>query len=211
MYAQKRQPKTNDWQIIAPLLLLSLVPTLGGIVRLSSLTGASNPENARFLEAPVPIAIHVVGSLLFSLLGALQFAPNLRKRNLELHRFLGRISMVAGLLAALSGVWMTVQYPLFPERQGVVLYAARALSGVGMFACLVLGWAAIVRGKVQTHQDFMLRGYALGLGAGTQVVVFLPWTLFVGMPDGLTRDILMTLGWVINVVFAEWLILRRRA
>jgi hypothetical protein len=55
----------------------------------------------------------------------------------------------------------------------------------------------------------MMRGYAIGLGAGTQVFTHVPWFLLFGTPDELTRAILMGAGWVINLVVAEWVIRRR--
>ena len=39
-----------------------------------------------------------------------------------------------------------------------------------MILCLVLGLRAILRRDVPTHRAWMIRAYALGLGAGTQVV-----------------------------------------
>lgn len=52
----------------------------------------------------------------------------------------------------------------------------------------------------------MIRGYAIGLGAGTQVLTHLPWFILVGRPGELSRAVLMGAGWVINVVVAEWII-----
>jgi hypothetical protein len=47
------------------------------------------------------------------------------------------------------------------------------------------------------------------LGAGTQVLTHLPWFIFVDLkPDGSARAIMMGLGWVINVLVAEWIIRR---
>jgi uncharacterized membrane protein len=207
MYAQTQKTKATDWQIIVPLLILSLVPTLGGVSRIGSLlSNEVNPDNARFFAAPLPVVIHVLVSSLFCILGAFQFAPGLRKRHLELHRKLGRVLLVAGLLSGLTGLWMTVLYPLFPTLQGVVLYLARVLAGGGMVVCLWLAWVTIRQGKVSAHRAWMVRGYALGQGAGTQVLVFLPWTLLIGQPSELTRDLLMALAWLINIVFAEWVI-----
>jgi hypothetical protein len=42
------------------------------------------------------------------------------------------------------------------------------------------------------------------------VLVLGPWMLITGQSGGLTRDWLMTLSWVINIVVAE-VIIRRRA
>ena len=62
----KKQLTMADWKVPALLLLLSLVPTLGGIARLASMTGpaAASPENARFAAAPGPIIIHVLAATL---------------------------------------------------------------------------------------------------------------------------------------------------
>jgi hypothetical protein len=55
----------------------------------------------------------------------------------------------------------------------------------------------------------MIRAYAIGQGAGTQVIISIPWLLLAGEPTGLTRDLLMTLAWVINIVVAEKIILKQ--
>ena len=58
----------------------------------------------------------------------------------------------------------------------------------------------------------MTRGYAIALGAGTQVFTMLPWVLFfgpIGAADELPRTVLMTAGWVINLAVAEYVIRRR--
>jgi uncharacterized membrane protein len=213
MYIQKTfLPKAQipDWVIIVGLLLLSLVPSIGGMVRLTSLaSGAVNPDNARFFAAPLPVVVHVVSVTLYCILGAWQFAPSFRKRHLQLHRAMGRVLLVAGLLSGLSGLWMTVLYPLFPTLQGIILYTARMVVGVAMVTALVLAWRTIVHGNVSAHKAWMIRAYAYGQGAGTQVLVFIPWGVAFGTPDDLTRDILMALAWVINAAFAEWLIRRQ--
>lgn len=55
----------------------------------------------------------------------------------------------------------------------------------------------------------MTRAYAIGLGAGTQVLTHLPWFLLVGgTPGELPRGVMMGAGWVINIVVAEWVIRR---
>ena len=59
----------------------------------------------------------------------------------------------------------------------------------------------------------MTRGYAIALGAGTQVLTMLPWVVVFGpisAADELPRTVLMTAGWVINLAVAEYVIRRRR-
>ena len=57
----------------------------------------------------------------------------------------------------------------------------------------------------------MIRGYAIGLGAGTQVLTHVPWFLLVGQPGEVARAVLMGAGWVINLVVAEWIIRKQPA
>ena len=54
----------------------------------------------------------------------------------------------------------------------------------------------------------LLRAYAIGMGAGTQVLTFIPWALLVGPTDEASRAVLMGAGWVINIVIAEMIIRR---
>ncbi len=56
----------------------------------------------------------------------------------------------------------------------------------------------------------MMRGYALGLGAGTQVFTHLPMFLIPSLQGELARTLCMGAGWVINLAVAEWLISRER-
>jgi len=57
----------------------------------------------------------------------------------------------------------------------------------------------------------MIRAYALAQGAGTQALLFLPLMLVLSGPVlGLTRDVLSSAAWAVNLVAAEWLIRRRR-
>lgn len=184
-----------------------------GIARLIGLSSgqAITPDNARFFASPAPVVIHIISATIFSILGALQFAPAFRRRHPAWHRVAGRVLMVCGLASALSGLWMTQFYPLPPDLQGNLLYGFRLLIGSVMALALVRSWAAILRRDVAQHRAWMLRGYAIGLSAGTQVLVMLPLTLLFGESRGLTRDILMITAWIINLAVAEWAIRRPAA
>lgn len=202
----------RQWLVPAGLVLLSLVPVVAGAVRVTELSGgaALTPENARFVTSPVPVVVHIVGASLYCLLGAFQFVPGLRRRRPGWHRTAGRVLVPFGLAAALSGLWMTVFYAR-PPADDLLLTPIRLVFGTAMAACLVLGVAAIRRRDIPRHRAWMARGYAIGLGAGTQVFTHLPWVLLLGAPDETTRAVLMGAGWVINLAVAELVILRRRA
>lgn len=195
--------------IPAALIALSFVPLVAGGVRLAELTGDGGitPQNARFFASPLPIVLHVVSAALFCGLGAFQFAPGFRRRRPDWHRIVGRVLVACGLVAGLSGLWMTLFYPRAPG-DGLLLDGFRLVFGTAMVVSIVLSLAAILRRDVARHRAWMIRGYAIGMGAGTQVLVTLPWVLVVGTPDVLERALLLGAGWVINVAVGEWIIRR---
>jgi uncharacterized membrane protein len=202
-----------DWLVPTALIALSLVPAVAGTVRLTQLAGdtAVTPENARFLASQLPVSIHSLSVIVYSILGAFQFSPGLRRRRRGWHRAAGKIVAVCGLLAALSGLWMTLFYP-WPAGDGQVLYLERLVFGSAMVASVVLALNAIRRRDFKSHGEWMIRAYAIGLGAGTQVLTHLPWFILVeGKPGEGARAVMMGAGWAINVVVAEWIIRRRVA
>ncbi|MCH6259223.1 DUF2306 domain-containing protein [Puniceicoccaceae bacterium K14] len=204
--------KKSEWMIIGGLLFLSLVPCVGGVIRLIELHGGPElmPHNPRVRSAPTPVIIHLLGSIPYCVIGILQFLPTVRNAYPVWHRRSGRILIVLGLLSAVSGLWMTHFYGFPEELQGPLLYWVRIFVGTGMIVSIALGLSAVLKKKISEHKKWMLRAYALGQGAGTQVFVALPWILTVGEPSGLTRDILMTLAWVINLFVVQLSIRRSR-
>ena len=201
--------RRDGWHIALGLVLLSLVPAIAGTVRLFEIgSGAAiTPDNARFLTDPLPVVLHISASLTFALLGAFQFVPGFRRRFPAWHRAAGRIVVVAGLISALSGLVITLTYAL-PDSDTLALNIVRLIVGVSMITFLMLGLTAIANRDFAAHRAHMIRAYALGLGAGTQVLTTLPFVLAFGAPDSLTRTVLMIAGWTINVCLAEWVIRR---
>lgn len=209
---QSRNGLLMSWRVQIALVVLSLVPLLGGVVRLSALASHSHAAaDARFIAAPGPILIHLFAATLFSILGAFQFSDELRRRAPRWHRLAGRVLAACGLLAGVTGIWMTVASDIPRDLQGPLLLATRLVVGVMTVVGIVLAWRAILRRDVPTHEAWMIRAYALGQGAGAQV-------LFLGVPAvflggellGLTRDVLMLASWAFNALLAE-VIIRRRA
>lgn len=201
------------WRTLAALLSLAVVPTIGGIVRLSQLGGGATvtAENARFFADPLPIMVHIPAVTLFAILGAFQFSAEFRRRHRTWHRLAGRLLIVSALVTAVSGLWMTLTYP-WPVNDGVAVFVERLVVGIAMLLSTVLGVDAIRRRDFAVHGEWMIRAYAIGMGAGTQVLTHLPWFILVDTtPPETPRAIMMGLGWAINVAFAEWLIRRPRS
>ena len=194
--------------------MLSLVPVVAGVVRLSSLAGGATgggvtPANARFMAMPAPVVVHIVCASLFCVVGALQFDSALRQRFPRVHRIAGRVAAVCGMVAALTGLWMTAAYAIPAELQGPLLYGVRMVVGLAMTLAVVLSVRAVFQRRITQHKAWMVRAYALGQGAGTQVLILLPVTLLAGAPTFFFRDVLMASAWGLNMAFAEWVIRSR--
>ena len=156
------------------------------------------------------MVLHIVSAGVYALLGAFQFASAFRRRRPGWHRAAGRLVVLCGLLVGLSGLWMTLFYP-WPKGDGALLYALRLGFGSGMVVSIVFGFAAIRRGDVSRHRAWMLRGYAIGLGAATQMLTLMVGEIIAGPPSEFSRALLMGAGWLINLAVAEWAIRRRPA
>lgn len=200
------------WLVTAALIMLSVIPLAAGAFRLAQLAGGSEitPANARFFASPLPVVLHIVSVTLYAIGGAFQFVPGLRRRRHGWHRAAGLIVIPCGLVVALSGLWMTLFYP-WPEGDGALLYGMRLLFGSAMLLSILLGVAALRRRDFVQHGDWMLRGYAIGMGAGTQALILMAGELIAGRPSELSRALLMGAAWVINLAVAEWVIRKRPA
>lgn len=198
-----------DWSTPLALIALAFIPVAAGLMRLADLAGEGpmTPENARFFAAPAPVVVHIVGVTLYSVLGAFQFSPGLRRSHPRWHRVAGRIAVFAGLCSALSGIWMALSYNIVPA-DNALLHALRLVFGSAMVLAIALGTRAIMRREVTSHENWMRRAYAIGLGAGTQAVIQLPPLLLFGDPTPMGRALMMGAGWVINLAVAEGLIMQ---
>jgi uncharacterized membrane protein len=197
----------SGWQVPFALIILSLIPVISGSLRLIEVAGGPQlmPTNPRIDASPTPVVVRVLGSAIYAIFGALQFSPRLRRRHLNWHRRTGRILVGAGLAVAVSGLWMTLFYSGAPG--GDLLWTIRLLVGSTMAAAIVLGFTAIRRRNIAAHRAWMMRAYALGLGAGTQAFTEGMGEALISTGD-LSKASSMGSGWAINAVVAEWVIRR---
>jgi uncharacterized membrane protein len=164
-------------------------------------------DHIRLTETPLPFVGHALGGVLFGLLGPLQFAPRLRGRWPALHRASGRVFVAGGLLLAITGLWLLA---LYPASATWPLQAGRLFMSFGLLICLPLAVAHARRRDISQHRAWMIRGYAIGIAAGTQSLILFPYFLFVAEPEGLWADLVLLSGWVINISVAEIAIRRDR-
>ncbi len=197
----------SSWRLPVSLIALSLIPVVFGFVRLVEIFGGPQvmPDNPRIDASPAPVVVHVAGAALYAFLGAFQFSARLRRRRPGWHRKSGRLLVVAGSMVALSGLWMTLFYPGAPG--GALLWAVRLTVSSAMFLFIVLGFRAIHRRNIAAHRAWMIRAYALALGAGTQIFTEGIGEAVAGTGD-LSKGVSVSSAWVINAAIAEWAVRR---
>lgn len=200
----------SSWRVPAALLVLSAIPVAAGSLRLLEIAGGPQvlPANPRIDAVPAPVVVHIVAAAVFAILGVFQFSARLRRRRPNWHRRSGRMLVGAGLAVAASGLWMTLFYT--GALGGQLLWAVRLLVGSAMAAFIVLGFTAIRRRDIAAHRAWMIRAYALAVGAGTQTVTQGVGEALFGTGE-LSTALSMSAGWGINVAVAEWVIRRPRA
>lgn len=191
----------------AGLTALAVIPTLAGLARLVTLSGAADltSDNTRFLADPVPAVLHIASANAFLLLGAWQLPAGIRRRAPRWHRRAGYALLPLGLLGALGGLWLTLAYPPV-ENDSTSLFVLRLLASGAMAGCLVVGSVALPRRAFAAHGAWMLRAYAIAMGAGTQVFTHIPYFLVDALHNEAGRTAAMASGWLLNLAIAEWIL-----
>lgn len=198
----------RTWLLPAALMFFGLLPALAR--GLAGLAAAANPDTAppeaRF-DLSAPLMVHLVSGTAYAVLGAFQFSASFRRSHRTWHRRAGRFLIGLGLTAALSAIWLTLFYD-GKDDSGLLLNLFRLLFALALVASLVLALAAIRRRDIIRHRAWMIRGYAIGLGAATQIFTLGFGEAVVGSGT-LATALLTGAGWVINLGVAEWVIRRR--
>lgn len=160
------------------------------------------PQKLVYLSHTGGLLLHVAGGVVALTLGPWQFVSRLRTRRPAVHRFIGRIYLVAVLTAGVGGLMLAPTTYTGPI----------AAVGLGVLAVLLLStsvaaYVTIRRRQVAQHRAWMTRSYALIFTA----VTFRLW-LGAVPAAGFTFEQAYVTGawaaWVINLAVAELLITR---
>ena len=195
------------------LFLLALIPVLTGISILISmqqgtLNTLTEPQDlVRRASYPWALTGHILGGSALLILGLAQFSAHLRRACPACHRWTGRALIMLGVFFALSSLWMNFSDQAMAAS--ALHDGAQNVVAVLFLIVLGLGLAAIRRRDVVRHRVWMLRAYALTLGAATQTVMLLPVFLIYGEVEGTAFDLVFISGWLINLAVAEVLIWRQ--
>jgi uncharacterized membrane protein len=119
--------------------------------------------DAVFARHPTLTMIHIVPGLLFVVLAPLQFVKRLRTRRPAVHRWMGRVALVSGLIAGVTALVMSPIMTLGGVNQAV---ATMFFALIFLFA-LMRAFIYIRNGNVALHRQWMIRAFAIGLAVAT--------------------------------------------
>jgi hypothetical protein len=187
------------------LFLATFIPIISAPLRMFQiLTDQLPPDAIRFNAVPWALFLHSLGGMTFGLLGPIQFSNAVKRRFGRFHRISGRIFVLAGMMLGLSALRLLIE---FPNGSTWVLITARAVAGLSLMTTLTLALIAIMNRDIAQHRNWMIRAYAIGMGATTIAFIQLPIFLIRGKAlEGYFADSLFVLSWVINLTIAELVI-----
>ncbi|MCM5663231.1 DUF2306 domain-containing protein [Galbibacter mesophilus] len=143
---------------------------------------------------------HITLGGLASLIGWMQFSSKLRRRNIKLHRNIGKIYIFAVLISGTCGAYIA-QF----ATGGISNSIGFTLSGLVWLSTTALAYNAIVKGKIREHQNFMIYSYAVCFSAVT-LRIWLPALTAILGEFRLAYLIVGWLSWVPNLVVAYFII-----
>ncbi len=184
--------------------LLTIVLALVQAVQIP--LGALPEDNLRLSATPLGHFMHVLGGATFGILGPIQFSRVLMRRYGVLHRVMGRVFVAAGAMISLSSLSLLWH---FPDTYSVAISSGRLLFGIALGVALTIAMQAILKRDFTRHRNWMIRAYAIGMGATAVTMVFFPIYMITGEPPmGLASDMIFLGSWIACVVFAEGLVRR---
>lgn len=158
------------------------------------------PFDIRFTEYITSLQIHIIGSSLALFLGVWNFWGKSRDKYPLLHRWIGRLYLIAVLLGGTAGFYLGLTaIGGLTSRIGFVLLAVLWLSTA------LMAYLRIRQGDVQSHKEWMIRNYALTL-AGVTLRLWLPTFLSLGYTFAETYTTVAWLSWFPNLLVAEFII-----
>jgi uncharacterized membrane protein len=191
--------KRGLWRLMAVLAV-----AVAGYAMVLLLMPSARPPFVRASPLPLVFILHFAGGGIAMALGPFQFRAAQRARRPALHRWMGRVYVVAILLGGTAGLLLA---PL--SQGGVVAHMGFGLLALAWLGSTTSAFLAIRRGETLVHQRWMIRSFALTLAAVT-LRIYLPVSMAIGAPFDVAYPIIAWACWVPNLLVAERFFVPRR-
>lgn len=168
--------------------------------RSDGLLGGKPAEVLQNVLWQVSFYSHVGFGGLALLIGWIQFSRKLRKRNLEWHRWIGKVYVISCLLSGTASI-----YVAFYATGGFIpMFGFLGLGIIWLYSTL-MAWSSIRKLNFAEHERMMIYSYAMCMAAVT-LRIYLPF-LTMGFGDFFTAyKIVAWLCWVPNLIIAYFIV-----
>ena len=199
-----RALKISGWILMTLLAAFVTLVSLRYFVQRPEVAAAEPLRGTFAAHLPV-FLLHVLGGTVALILGPWQFWTRLRDRRLSLHRWLGRVYLVAILVGGAAGLYMAaIAFGGLPTRLG---FAGLAVSWL---VTGVMAYRRVRQGDYEAHREWMIRNYALTFAAVT-LRLWLPLLMLLGFSFVAAYTTVAWLSWVLNLIAVELYISVRKA
>ena len=158
----------------------------------------------RLATMPLAAGLHFLGSAVALAVGPFQHNQRIRSRYLTLHRWLGRMYVVAVLAGGVAALMLAAV-----SEGGLPAHVGFGLLGSLWLVATALAYRHIRAGDQLSHRRWMVRSYALTYAA-VSLRIYLPLSQVAGIPFEPAYQTIAWLCWVPNLIVAEWLILQHQ-
>ena len=145
---------------------------------------------------------HILAGGLFLSLTPFQFSAGIRRRYVRFHRWSGRVLLMVAPPAALTGLLLQIRSPY----GGILALTATVAVAVLFLASGLMAYVAIRRRDTATHRDWMIRLFAVALGAAVVRMAGLVLYIITGARPLDLLGISFWIGFAVSVLFGEVLI-----
>jgi uncharacterized membrane protein len=192
------------WLITLLLVVIGFAAVIRRTLDLFVLSPAppSFPEETSFARHPFLTMAHIIPGLIFITLGPLQFVRALRIRRPGLHRWMGRLVLVSGMIIGCTALVMSPQMAIGGANET----AATIFFAILFLFALVKAFLSVRQGNVALHREWMIRMLAIGLAVATVrpiVGVFFATRSITHLTPHDFFGIAFWLGFTIHLIAAE--------
>jgi uncharacterized membrane protein len=162
---------------LAGIGFVMVLGSLSGVLAMSipsahSGTLPGDPYARNYVLHPWQAALHIAPGLLYLFAAPLQLSARFRRKHLTVHRRLGRVLILSGMIAAVFAMIVGVTHPF----DGIVEASAAVVFGAWFLSCLTVAFVAVRARDIPRHRRWMIRAFAAGIG----IAAIRAWVLTLG-------------------------------
>lgn len=146
---------------------------------------------------------HILLGGLALMIGWVQFSKKIRSRNLNFHRNLGKIYVVAVIISGICGIFIALNATGGP----IAMFGFIGLGLVWLYTT-IKAYLAVRKGDLALHEGMMIYSYAACFAAVT-LRIWLPLLTIAFGDFIIAYRIVAWLCWVPNIIFAYFWVTRK--